>query len=433
LSDKIAPAQSAARLRTRKIAGVHTMRYRTDYSAALLASPPAILAIGDWRLHYQAYSSREQDTRAPVLLLGGAFQSFRSFAAEVDELLAAHPVILLDLPSQGGNLQLAPELGLEQLADLIAAFAEQLQLPPLMPIGLSYGSALAALFAARHPQRCARLLLAGITAFGRPGARLLLEEGLALLDEGRAGEFAQGALTGLLNPLHLDDTGIAPVFRKALLRQIQRLSPAEVERYRQNSRRLLAFQGFARHPQCPTLVLAGEHDHFTQPWEHAHFAAACAQGECALVHQADHLAQFERREACAALYRPFLGERPLPARSPGSTRLPRERLLSLDKRCEPRLAPRQRQAVLRHADGLRWPVELSELGFFGGLLQADLPPELPGRGWQLLAGELPAQPLLPLRRDARGLAFVFPHTDAAASQALAALIHPAPLPAAACA
>ena len=46
-----------------------------------------------------------------MLLLGGAFQSFRSFAAEVDELLVDHPLILLDLPSQGGNLQLAPELG----------------------------------------------------------------------------------------------------------------------------------------------------------------------------------------------------------------------------------------------------------------------------------------------------------------------------------
>lgn len=409
------------------------MRYRTDYSAALLASPPEVIEIGGWRLHYQAYSSRQHDAHAPVLMLGGAFQSFRSFAAEVDELLREHPVILLDLPSQGGNLQLAPELGLEQLADLIAAFAEQLQLPPLMPIGLSYGSALAALFAARHPQRCARLLLAGITAFGRPGARRMLEEGLALLAEGRNGEFAQGALSGLLNPLQLQATGLSPVFRKALLRQIQRLSPSEVERYRQNSQRLLAFGGFSQHPQCPTLVLAGEHDHFTQPWEHAQFAAACASADCVLVHRADHLAQFEQREACAALYRPFLEGRPLPLRSHGSTRLHSEQLLQLEKRCEPRLAPRQRQALLHHVDGQQWTVELSELGFFGGLLQGDLPRDLPTRGWQLGLADLPSQSLLPLRRDEKGLAFVFPHTDANASLALADRIHPAPLPAVACA
>lgn len=408
------------------------MRYRTDYSAAQLGSAPAVLELGPWRLHYQAYAERSDDPRAPVLLLGGAFQSFRSFASEVGELLGEHPVILLDLPSQGGNLQLAPELGLEALADLIAAFAEELRLPALMPIGLSYGSALAALFAARHPQRCARLLLAGITAFGRPGARLLLEEGLALLAEGRSEAFAQGALAGLLNPLRLRETGVAPVFRKALLRQMQRLSPAEIERYRQNSRRLLDFQGFASHPRCPTLLLAGEYDHFTQPWEQAHFAAACADGDCALIHNADHLAQFERREACASLYTPFLHGEALP-HSSGVTRLPRSRLLSLERRQEARLAPANRRARLRHAEAGEWTVELVELGFFGGLLHGALPQVAPVRGWQLLSGELPAQPLLPLRHTGSGLAFVFPHSDAAASAALAEQLGQTSLPAAACA
>ena len=128
------------------------MRYRTDYSAQSLSSEPDILLLDGWQLRYQAFAARADDPCPPVLLLGGAFQSFRSFAGEVSELLAEHPVILLDLPSQGGNLQLAAELSLEDLADLIAAFAERLGLPPLMPIGLSYGSALAALFAARHPR-----------------------------------------------------------------------------------------------------------------------------------------------------------------------------------------------------------------------------------------------------------------------------------------
>lgn len=409
------------------------MRYRTDYSPSQLSQAPEVLQLGPWRLQYLAFARRSRDPRTPVLLLGGAFQNFRSFASEVTELLGDHPVILLDLPSQGGNLQLAPELALEGLADLIAAFAETLDLPPLMPIGLSYGSALAALFAARHPRRCARLLLAGISAFGRPGARRLLEEGLALLTEGKPEAFAQGALTGLLNPLRLEETGVSPVFRKALLRQMQRLTPAEVERYRQNTGRLLGFAGFDRHPRCPTLVLAGEHDHFTQPWEHAKFAAACADADCALIHHADHLAQFERREACASLYAPFLRGESLPRAASGVTRLARNQLLDLEKRHEPRLPPANRRARLRHADGGDWPVEVLELGFFGGLLQGDLPAAPPLRGWQLQLADLPRQALLPLRCGAQGWAFVFPHTDAAASAALATQIAQPTLATAACA
>ncbi|MGY4532961.1 pimeloyl-ACP methyl ester carboxylesterase [Pseudomonas sp. TE3786] len=395
------------------------MRYRTDYSPALLNETGQQLQLGAWPLHYQAYSSRANDPRHPVLLLGGAFQCFRSFASEVAELLADHPVILLDLPSQGSNLQLAPELSLEALADLIAAFIEEQQLPPLMPIGLSYGSALAGLFAARHPQHCARLLLAGITAFGRRGARVLLEESLALLTEGRCAEFAHGAVTGLLNPTRSQETGVAPVFRKALLRQLQRLSATEIERYRQNSQRLLDFAGFNQHPACPTLVLAGEYDHFTQPWEHTLFASACPAAECALIHNADHLANFEQRSACISLYSPFLRGEPRPLISPGSTHLPRSQWLHLEKRHEPRNAPLHSRARLQHAEVGELTVDVSELGFFGGLLHGDLPSQVPLRGWQLQMVDMPALAILPLRHSGSELAWVFPHTDAAGSAALA--------------
>lgn len=407
------------------------MIYQTHYCPALLSEAPRVHRLGDWCLHYQAYSSQAHDTRPAILLIGGAFQNFRSFAHEVGELLADHPVILLDLPSQGGNLQLAPELSLEELADLIAAFAEDQQLPTLMPIGLSYGSVLAALFAARHPQRCERLLLSGITAFGRPGARLILNEGLSLLAEGRTEAFAHGAVNTLLNPLRLQQTGISPAFRKALLRQVQRLSPTDQERYRQNSLRLLSFQGFTQRPECPTLIIAGEHDHFTQPWEHAEFAAACREAQCALIHNADHLAQFEQRSACSALFKPFMRNQGIPQRSAGCDLLKQTQLSQLDKRLEPRLEPSQRRARLSHAHAGQWQVELNELGFFGGLLHTDAPVLSESRGWLLHHENLPPLPLLPLRQDSRGLAFVFPHSDAQACQALIHRLNP--LPRAACA
>lgn len=400
------------------------MRYRTDFSPSLLGGQPDLLQLGPWQLHYLAFSSQARDDRQPVLMLGGAFQSFRSFAGEVQELLASHPVILLDLPGQGGNLQEAGELNLEGLADLIAAFAEALDLPPLMPIGLSYGSTVAALFASRHPRHCARLLLSGITAFGRPGSRRLLEEGLALLAEGRQQAFAQAALNNLLNPQQQHATEVAPAFRKALLRQMQRLSPAEVQRYRINSQRLLDFGGFQGHPQCPTLILAGEHDHFTQPWEQALFAAACPQGDYALIHGADHLAQFERREPCASLYLPFLEGRDTPLRAPGAERLAREQLAHLERRSELRLRPGQPRAQLRHAELGTCPVEVCELGFFGGRLATALPAGAPTRGWQLSWSDGPMLEVLPLAQDGQGLSFVTLHSDADASAALAARLQP---------
>ena len=395
------------------------MRYRTDYHSAQLSGAADCLQLGPWRVQFLAFSQSADDLREPVLLIGGAFQCFRSFASETQELLQEHPVILLDLPSQGSNLQLAPELSLEGLADLIAAFISELQLPAVKPIGLSYGSAVAALFAARHPQHCSRLLLAGITTFGRPGSRLLLEEGLKLLDEGRHGEFAQAALNGLINPLHCEKTGVSTVFRRALLRQIQRLSAEDILRYRQNSRRLLDFKGFASYPNCPTLILAGQYDHFTQPWEHSLFAQQCTQGQCVLIHQADHLAQFEQKSSCSALYRPFLTDQPLPEKASGSSYLSAEQWATYERRQEPRQIPKQRGAVLQHSSGLQLSVEVVELGFFGVRLKGQLPSNLPVRNWQLLHAALPPQPMLILRHEDDGLIGLFVHSHQDASQALA--------------
>lgn len=400
------------------------MRYRTDFSPSLLGGQPDVLMLGEWQLHYLAFSSHSEDSRPPVLMLGGAFQSFRSFAGEVQQLLAEHPVILLDLPGQGSNLQEAGALNLEQLADLIAYFADALNLPPLMPIGLSYGSTVAALFASRHPRHCARLLLSGITAFGRPGSRRLLEEALALLAEGRQQDFAQAALNNLLNPQHFQQTEVAPAFRKALLRQMQRLSAEEINRYRQNSQRLLDFQGFRQHPQCPTLILAGEHDHFTQPWEQAQFAAACPLAEFHLVHAADHLAQFERRETCAALYQPFMKGERHSTPPPGARQLGRHTLGLLDKRSEVRHQPLRRQAVLRHPELGEQRVEIAELGFFGGKLHADLAAQLPSRGWHLHWNDCAPLEILPLRHTGSQMAFVTLHCNAEASAQLAERLQP---------
>ncbi|OZN80806.1 alpha/beta hydrolase, partial [Pseudomonas aeruginosa] len=110
-------------------------------------------------------------------------------------------------------------------------------------------------------------------------------------------------------------------------------------------------------------VLAGEYDHFTQPWEHAVFAHACGNAEFALIHDADHLAQFERREACARLYGPFLRGEALPERAEGSTRIPRTRLLGLERRFEVRHRPAQGHARLEHPQLGVYAAELVELGY----------------------------------------------------------------------
>lgn len=66
--------------------------------------------------------------------------------------------------------------------------------------------------------------------------------------------------------------------------------------------------------------------------------------------------------------------------------------------------------------------KLLELGYFGGRLHADLPESRPQRGWRLRIDGLADLDILPLRPTAGGFAFIFPHSDPAASAGLAALL-----------
>ncbi|WP_370867417.1 alpha/beta fold hydrolase [Atopomonas sediminilitoris] len=386
------------------------MHYQLDFNPQRLSEAPEQLLIGPWQVHYQAFARDAADQRAPVLLLGGAFQSFRSFASEIETLLDEHPVLLIDLPSQGCNEQQAPDLTLEDLADLLNASLAALDVTHVKAVGLSYGSALAALFAVRHPARCERLLLAGVTQFGRDGSRRLLEQALALLERGELEAFANGALAGLINHLALAQTDVSAGFRKALHRQILRMDDSAQQRYRQNSHRLLSFQGFSGYPQCPTLVFTGEYDHFTQPWENAAFAANCAQAEAYLIHKADHLAQFEQRDACLSLYGPFLHGLPVSAQAPHTSRINLASLDGLERRQEPHITTAL-TAELSHPTLGVFNAQFAQINYFGGLLRAELPPCAATLDWTLRCPALGEQSLALIRPDAHGATFVFTHLN----------------------
>ena len=155
-----------------------------NYSPAALKQAPNIQMIGDYKVEFVAYESEGNMDKSPVMFLGGAFQSFSSFRNEVEQMLEHCPVILADFPSQGGNDQLAPELDMEDFGDLIAGFLTSQGVSKVQLMGVSYGSAMATLFASAYPQMIDRLLISGITCFRRESLITLLEDSLTLLDSG---------------------------------------------------------------------------------------------------------------------------------------------------------------------------------------------------------------------------------------------------------
>ena len=281
------------------------MKFST-YSPAELKKPAKIQKSGDYRVEFLAFATPENVHKTPVMFLGGAFQSFSSFRNEVEMVLGHCPVILADMPSQGSNDQLAPELEMDDFADLIAGFLTAQNVDKVKLMGVSYGSAMATVFASRYPHTIEKLLLSGITCFRRDSLITLLEDSLELLDGGDMEAFATSAVCSLINHNRIEDTQISNTYRRLLWRQIARLDSNERQRYAQNTRRLLRFKGFDSFPECETLIATGEYDNFTLPQENAAVARQCRNARLAIIHNADHLAQFEQKIASNELVLRFM-------------------------------------------------------------------------------------------------------------------------------
>tara|TARA_Y100001934_G_scaffold281266_1_gene390403 strand:- start:179 stop:1468 length:1290 start_codon:yes stop_codon:yes gene_type:complete len=353
------------------------IRYQ-EYTRSAIKAAPLQLWVGQWRIDYLAFSHPDNAHKPPLLVVGGAFQNFTSYKYCVERIYQDFPVVLVDLPSLGNNTQIAPDLSMEDLADLLYEFTLQSSLDKVHLMGLSLGSAIASTFAYKYPQATDKLIVAGIVTRPRKSWRMLVEESVRVLDQGRMDEFSQAVVLYLVNYDKMKETGITPTARKLFYRQMKRLSDNERERYKINGRRLLSVEGLLGYPECDTLVTTGEFDSFTLPWENASFAEKCPNAQFALIKGADHLPQLEKREVSLDLFSTFLRGESLDTVG-GIRRFSKGEYNRIERRRAERLLPCNNHGHVtsesRVGDRFRFnkPVQVVDINFFGCLIKLSEP------------------------------------------------------------
>jgi pimeloyl-ACP methyl ester carboxylesterase len=253
---------------------------------------------------------------APILLVGGAFQTMTSWGRLERALRARAPLVTVDLPGWGAADTLPARYGIDFLVEALHRVLVDADLPPLHIGSGSYGTAIAYRLAQRYPRRVRRMVLIG-TMLGIPapvwaGVRATLEP----LRAGSLAEFAD--LTSALFVCQGQDAAVRnrAVVNRILRRRFASLTPDEAEKYLQNTLRLRGLR-LPRRPAMgtPTLVLTGEHDSFTTPQMCRGVAELCADAWFTTIRDADHMVHLERPDETAELMLRFFT---WPASSPGT-------------------------------------------------------------------------------------------------------------------
>lgn len=334
--------------------------------------------IDGWKIEYMAIADPKTIHKTPIVIVGGAFQNFNSYKYCVEQLFESGPVILIDLPSMGANQQItnrdtgvsAGTLELPDLSEMLGRWLDIVGIQKVSVMGMSLGSVIASCFAHHRPDLMDRMILMGVMQKTRKSWRMILEESLKLMQENRMEEFGQAVILYLVNHAKLEKTRMSPTAKKLFFRQMAEFTGTERERYEINCNRLLRLTDVPI-PECKTLVAAGQYDSFTLPHENANFALQCPDMEFALIANADHVPQLQRRKETMSLFTSFLKGESI-QNLDGIIPMTRGQMQKMERRGEERVPVLQPNTQLSHREcKTEVPVTIVDVTFFGMYLKMD--------------------------------------------------------------
>ena len=345
------------------------------YDKHSFKQPARTTWINGWKVEYMAIAQPETAHLTPIVIIGGAFQNFNSYKYCVEQLFRAGPIILIDMPSMGANQQMsnvetgesAGTLELHDLGQMLGNWLDIVGLDKVSVMGMSLGSVVASCLAVQRPELIDRMILMGVMQKTRKSWRMLLEESLHLMKEQRMDEFGQAVILYLVNHAKMEQTRMSPTAKRLFYRQMADFTATEQDRYDVNCNRLLRLTNVPI-PQCKVLVACGQYDSFTLPHENANFALQCPNMEFAMIANADHVPQLQRRKETMNLFATFLSDESIQDLD-GIIPMTRAQLLTMERRGEARIRVQNPQSHLqyRHSD-LKIATHIVDLNFFGVLL-----------------------------------------------------------------
>ncbi len=256
------------------------------------------------------YLDTETD-RPPVVLVHGIGASKDHWPRLARELASRFRIIAPDLPGYGES-DVAGDLTMSGLADAVVAFLDALGLDRVHLAGSSMGGRIAALVAARHPERLRTLwLLAPAGAEGERPSEMIeaffAGEGVPLFAR-TAEEYAASVAFSMSQP---------PDLPRPALRVLAAESAAVWDHHRERFVELVGEIAFGETTEAildglavPTLISWGDEDRVLHPSGAATIAAAMPSATVHRLSRVGHLPMLEAPEPLAAAYLAFLGDTP---------------------------------------------------------------------------------------------------------------------------
>lgn len=249
-------------------------------------------------IHYSFHHPKEANpSRPPLILIHGAGGSFLSFHPYLRRL-AGETVYAPDLPGHGGS-EGEGRQSIEEYADDIVRFMENVDVESAVIVGLSMGSGIALTLALKYPHKVNALVLLGSGAKLRVAPSTLenvgkletFESAVKIINRACFSSYASQDLLTLSKKSMLN-TGPAILLKDYLACNqfdvITQLSQIEI----------------------PTLILCGADDMMTPPKHSQYLKDHLPKAQLHILEKTGHMLTLEQPEVVAKLLKQFLDEVP---------------------------------------------------------------------------------------------------------------------------
>ena len=243
-----------------------------------------------------------------MLLLHGFAASIYTWGEMLPELARNHEVVAFDLPAFGGS-EIPKGLTGSRLAQVVPALMDQLRIPRATLVGNSLGGAVAAVVAARHPERVERLVLLDAAGFNLA----LSDRPLILRIVGSAPAatllehlpIRRRVVTIALRQVFHDDRRVTHEKIEEYLAPLSRPGTVSALHALLGSGEGMGLPAALRDVRAPTLVIWGRQDRWIPLRDADRFVAAIPGARKVVIEDCGHVPQEEKPAEVARLIAEF--------------------------------------------------------------------------------------------------------------------------------
>lgn len=266
---------------------------------------PFVLDLGPKKLMYHFFGLDQSIGKRPIIILNPFIFGIELLTPLIQKLRKSCPVYVVDMPGRGGNFDQQILTPLEESL-LLREFCARLLLEKIDLVGISFSAPTAQVYALNNPRNIARLVLGGSVLQMRPSVHYTLFEDISL--DLPINEAIYCLSTSMVNFGMREKITDGKKVQANLFDSIRKVvkTPLQLEKAMGIVKSFLAHSGRAIFPSCETLVVTGQFDHITTPYENFEYALNLPRAVVAIFKGCDHLGVMEKNEEFSNLVDFFL-------------------------------------------------------------------------------------------------------------------------------